>query len=198
MCWRSADHLATRLRRAGRRCSWIPPCGSSGCWWTASRTPASPARCTPGPRARSTCPTKSTRVTRSPPGCATTGSVRDGLIIGANQYGDRTIFADNWPDRAHLWLASQDHPSDKATVAFHVQAPVDDQVIANGVLEKIDTLAVWPRGLALSAGYVRFRCTPWWSASAVWRAPRLPDAGLRRKAVSRSRSGPTRRTPPTP
>ncbi|MFL5534593.1 MAG: M1 family metallopeptidase, partial [Gemmatimonadales bacterium] len=69
------------------------------------------------------------------------GQVRDGLIIGANQYGARTIFADNWPDRAHLWLASQDHPSDKATVAFHVQASVNDQVIANGVLEKIDTLA---------------------------------------------------------
>ena len=69
------------------------------------------------------------------------GQVRDGLIIGANQYGARTIFADNWPDRAHLWLASQDLPSDKATVAFHVQASVNDQVIANGVLEKIDTLA---------------------------------------------------------
>jgi aminopeptidase N len=69
------------------------------------------------------------------------GQVRDGLIIQANQYGHRTIFADNWPDRAHLWLASQDHPSDKATVAFHVQTSVDDQVVANGVLEKIDTLA---------------------------------------------------------
>jgi aminopeptidase N len=75
------------------------------------------------------------------------GYPRDGLIVGKNQYGDRTIFADNWPDRAHLWLASQDHPSDKATVAFHVQAPLGDQVIANGMLEKIDTLpyghAVW-------------------------------------------------------
>src|SRR3954453_11377558 len=69
------------------------------------------------------------------------GYIRDGLIIGKNQYGERTIFADNWPDRAHLWLASQDHPSDKATVALHVQAPIGDQVIANGVLEKIDTLA---------------------------------------------------------
>ena len=75
------------------------------------------------------------------------GLVSDGLIVGRNQYGDRTIFADNWPDRAHLWLASQDTPSDKATVAFHVQAPLADQVIANGVLEKIDTLpyghAIW-------------------------------------------------------
>ncbi|HEY9014595.1 MAG TPA: M1 family metallopeptidase [Gemmatimonadales bacterium] len=69
------------------------------------------------------------------------GYVRDGLIIRQNQYGARTVFADNWPDRAHLWLPSQDHPSDKATVAFHVQAPLGQQVIANGVLEKIDTLA---------------------------------------------------------
>jgi aminopeptidase N len=69
------------------------------------------------------------------------GYVRDGLVIDTNQHGGRTIFADNWPDRAHLWLPSQDHPSDKATVAWHVQAPLGQQVIANGVLEKIDTLA---------------------------------------------------------
>jgi aminopeptidase N len=68
------------------------------------------------------------------------GFTRDGLIIGSNQYGDRTVFADNWPDRAHLWLAAHDQPSDKATVAFHVQAPIEQQVIANGILEKIDTL----------------------------------------------------------
>jgi aminopeptidase N len=69
------------------------------------------------------------------------GYVRDGLIMRKNQYGARTVFADNWPDRAHLWLPSQDHPSDKATAAFHVQAPLDQQVVANGLLEKIDTLA---------------------------------------------------------
>ena len=75
------------------------------------------------------------------------GFSRDGLIIGKNTYGDRTIFADNWPDRAHLWLPSHDDPADKATVAFHVEAPIDQQVVANGVLEKIDTLpygnAMW-------------------------------------------------------
>ena len=69
------------------------------------------------------------------------GQIHDGLIVQKNQYGDRTIFADNWPDRAHLWLASQDDPSDKATVSFHIQAPVDANVIANGVLGTIDTLA---------------------------------------------------------
>ena len=75
------------------------------------------------------------------------GFTRDGLLIGNNQYGERTVFADNWPDRAHLWLPSHDIPADKATVSFHVQAPIGQQVIANGLLEKIDTLpygdAVW-------------------------------------------------------
>ncbi|MGH7510301.1 MAG: M1 family metallopeptidase [Gemmatimonadales bacterium] len=74
------------------------------------------------------------------------GFTRDGLIIRNNQYGQRTLFADNWPNRAHLWLPSRDHPSDKATVAFHVEVPIEHQVIANGVLEKIDTL---PYGSAM-------------------------------------------------
>ena len=75
------------------------------------------------PRATIAVPHEKRRATRSAPGSAIAAIVRDGLIIGKNQYGDRTIFADNWPDRAHLWLPSQDHPTDKATVAFHVQAP---------------------------------------------------------------------------
>jgi aminopeptidase N len=110
------------------------------------------------------------------------GYVRDGLIVRKNQYGDRTIFADNWPDRAHLWLPSQDHPSDKATVAFHVQAPLGRQVIANGVLEKIDTLAynnaVWHYRLdtpipvyTMVVGIGRLART------------RLPDAACRLKCI---------------
>ena len=110
------------------------------------------------------------------------GYVRDGLIVGNNGYGARTIFADNWPDRAHLWLPSQDHPSDKATVAFHVQAKLDQQVIANGVLEKIDTLAygnaMWHFRLdtpipvyTMVAGIGRLSRT------------RLPDAACRVKCV---------------
>jgi aminopeptidase N len=75
------------------------------------------------------------------------GFPRDGLIIGKNAYGDRTLFADNWPNRAHYWFPTPDIPGDKATVSFHIQAPLGQQVIANGDLEKIDTLsygdAVW-------------------------------------------------------
>jgi len=69
------------------------------------------------------------------------GTPPDGLIIGKNAYGAPTFFADNWPDRAHRWFPAQDLPGDKATVAFHVQAPLEYQVVANGVLGKIDTLA---------------------------------------------------------
>ncbi|HET8624075.1 MAG TPA: M1 family metallopeptidase [Gemmatimonadales bacterium] len=67
------------------------------------------------------------------------GEVQNGLVFGSDAGGLR-VFADNWPERAHGWLPVQDHPSDKATVAFHVQVPADVQVVANGVLEKIDTL----------------------------------------------------------
>jgi len=56
------------------------------------------------------------------------------LIISKNMFGDRTFFGDNWPDRAHKWLACIDHPSDKATVDFTVSVPDHYKVIANGNL----------------------------------------------------------------
>jgi aminopeptidase N len=56
----------------------------------------------------------------------------DGLIISENKHGDRTFFGDNWPDRAHHWLPTVDHPSDKATVEFIITAPDHYQVVANG------------------------------------------------------------------
>jgi aminopeptidase N len=62
------------------------------------------------------------------------GEPADGLIIGQNRHGTRTIFADNWADRAHHWFPSVDHPSDKASVAFEVVAPAGLEVVANGVL----------------------------------------------------------------
>lgn len=60
------------------------------------------------------------------------GVPKDGLFIKKNKFGDRTIFADNWPNRARNWLASIDHPYDKATVEFFVTAPDQYDVIANG------------------------------------------------------------------
>lgn len=69
------------------------------------------------------------------------GIPSDGLVIGKNMHGDRTFFGDNWPNRAHLWFACNDHPSDKAQVAFEVIAPSKYEVIANGTLkEKVENV----------------------------------------------------------
>lgn len=62
------------------------------------------------------------------------GIPQDGLIIAKNKWGDRTFFADNWPDRAHHWLPCNDDPADKASVEFKVTAPSHYKVISNGVL----------------------------------------------------------------
>lgn len=61
------------------------------------------------------------------------GVPRDGLIISTNKFGDRTFFADNWPNRARFWLPCVDHPADKASVEFIVTAPMHYQVVSNGV-----------------------------------------------------------------
>ena len=60
------------------------------------------------------------------------GVPKDGLIISENLYGDRTFFGDNWPNRAHNWFPCVDHPSDKATIEYLIEAPNHYQTIANG------------------------------------------------------------------
>jgi aminopeptidase N len=62
------------------------------------------------------------------------GAPTDGLYFKRNKFGDRTVFADNWPDRARHWLPSVDHPSDKAKVEFFITAPARYDVVANGEL----------------------------------------------------------------
>jgi aminopeptidase N len=68
------------------------------------------------------------------------GIPADGLIISKNMYGQRTFFADNWPNRAHNWFPSIDHPSDRAEVDFIITAPSHYQVIATGLLKKTVSL----------------------------------------------------------
>jgi aminopeptidase N len=68
------------------------------------------------------------------------GSPSDGLYFKRNKFGDRTVFADNWPDRAHFWFPSLDHPSDKAKVEFLVTAPARFDVVANGRLVETRSL----------------------------------------------------------
>ena len=61
------------------------------------------------------------------------GIPSEGLQIGKNKYGDRTFFSDNWPNRGRHWLATVDHPYDKAKCEFIVTAPNHYQVISNGL-----------------------------------------------------------------
>jgi len=61
------------------------------------------------------------------------GIPANGLIISKNQFGKRTFFGDNWPNRAHHWLPCVDDPADKASVEFIVTAPAHYQVVANGI-----------------------------------------------------------------
>ena len=68
------------------------------------------------------------------------GHPTDGLYIQKNKFGDRSIFADNWPNRAHYWFPSIDHPYDKATAEFLVIAPDRYDVIANGRLVETRSL----------------------------------------------------------
>jgi aminopeptidase N len=58
----------------------------------------------------------------------------DGLIISDNKFGNRTFFADNWPDRARNWIPCIDHPYEKATVDFLVTAPDHYEVVGSGHL----------------------------------------------------------------
>ncbi len=61
------------------------------------------------------------------------GKPRDGLIIGVNARGRRSVFADNWPERARFWIPTVDRPDAKAKVAFLVAVPQGWRAVANGI-----------------------------------------------------------------
>lgn len=69
------------------------------------------------------------------------GRADNGLVIAKNANGDRTFFAEHWPNRAHRWLPVIDHPSEKATCQFEVTAPSKYSVVSNGVKKSERMLA---------------------------------------------------------
>jgi aminopeptidase N len=94
------------------------------------------------------------------------GIPADGLIISKNKFGERTFFADHWPDRASNYLPVVDHPSDKATVEFIIAAPshykvvgsgylVEEKVVANGV-----TQTHWKEDVPLAVKVMAFAAAP--------------------------------------
>lgn len=82
------------------------------------------------------------------------GTPLDGLIIGNNKFKEKTIFGDNWPNRAHHWFACNDYPSDKARVNFSVITPVNYEVIANGTLINVDDFVPGQRSWHYQTDYV--------------------------------------------
>ena len=74
------------------------------------------------------------------------GKPKDGLILTADKDGKPSAIGDNWPNRVHHWIPTLDHPSAKATVTFNITAPVGDEVVANGRLDRVTnsgTHRVW-------------------------------------------------------
>jgi aminopeptidase N len=69
------------------------------------------------------------------------GKPKDGLILMADKDGRPSAVGDNWPNRVHYWIPSLDHPSAKATISFNVTAPERNVVVANGRLDKVQTLS---------------------------------------------------------
>jgi aminopeptidase N len=61
------------------------------------------------------------------------GTPTDGLIIREHPERGWSAFGDNWPERGRHWFPAVDHPSDKATVNWTVDAPSTLAVVANGV-----------------------------------------------------------------
>lgn len=80
------------------------------------------------------------------------GKPKDGLIMTADIDGTPSAVGDNWPNRLHHWIPTFDHPSAKATVTFNVTAPAQDEVVANGKLDRVETTANGTRTWTYSEG----------------------------------------------
>jgi len=116
-----------------------------------------------------------------------------GLKILSNKYGERCFFSENWPDHAHQWLPTIDHPYDKATSEFLVTASAKYQVVANGLLvEQTDLpggrrmthwkqsvpIASWLNALGVSPFAVRYFATLRGISQQTWIFPQDRDAGI--------------------
>lgn len=55
-----------------------------------------------------------------------------GILVKKNRYGRKAVFTDSWPNLAHCWFPSIDHPSDKASLTVTITAPGKFDVVSNG------------------------------------------------------------------
>ena len=122
------------------------------------------------------------------------GIPAEGLLHGNNIHGERTIFANNWPNQIRHWLPMIDHPYDKATGEMIVTAPGHYQVVSNGVLiEESDRpgdmrLTHWQQSVPIASwlytlGVARFTSHHAGAVNGVpvqtWVFPQDRDSGLR-------------------
>ena len=80
------------------------------------------------------------------------GKPKDGLILTNDKDGKPSAVGDNWPNRVHHWIPTLDHPSAKATVTFNITAPANNEVVANGRLDHVQTAANGSRTWTYSEG----------------------------------------------
>jgi aminopeptidase N len=121
------------------------------------------------------------------------GIPAEGLLHSTNIHGERTIFANNWPNLIRNWLPVIDHPYDKATGEMIVTAPDHYQVVSNGVLiEESDRpgdtrLTHWKQSVPIASwlytlGVARFTSHHAGAAAGVpvqtWVFPQDRETGL--------------------
>ncbi|HET9479571.1 MAG TPA: hypothetical protein VFO72_09510, partial [Pyrinomonadaceae bacterium] len=80
------------------------------------------------------------------------GTPKDGLILTKDKDGRPSAVGDNWPNRVHHWIPTLDHPSAKATITFNITAPADNEVVANGRLDQVQTTSNGNRTWTYSGG----------------------------------------------
>ena len=73
------------------------------------------------------------------------GKPKDGLILTKDKDGNPAAVGDNWPNRVHHWIPTFDHPSAKAPITFNVTVPANQEVVANGKLDHVETIATGQR-----------------------------------------------------
>lgn len=80
------------------------------------------------------------------------GKPKEGLMLTNDKDGKPSVVGDNWPDRVHHWIPTLDHPSAKATITFNITAPAREEVVANGSLDHVETVANGQRTWTYSEG----------------------------------------------
>ena len=80
------------------------------------------------------------------------GKPKDGLVLTKDKDGHPAAVGDNWPNRVHHWIPTLDHPSAKAPITFNITVPANQEVVANGKLEHVETIATGQRTWTYTEG----------------------------------------------